>query len=620
MPYSITTKDGITIRNIPDDIQPDSNVLKQRVADLRSGGDPLSPPKAQFGAGDLSTGEPRQAPQPDPTLAEKAIGLGEAALNIGTGLTAGSVSGLARTVPAIANTVAQGTYGTQKGVQHVINAATQASQGVTYQPRTPTGKKYAATAAQALGQLDPLTGVVGLGPALSALSRPAIKQLSTSIPDVLPQRQPVVGPQTSVGAMAVTPESLRSAKAGALPQPVDLTLGAEIREAGQLAFEKEQMKGPLGAPLRARAEKNNSQILSNFDILMEKTGAEQPDFVAAGNSVVKTLAAGWEAAKTKTRAAYNAAKNSPEALEFVDATPIADHFNSQIGGLKTTGVTDHAKAYAEKLGVVVKDKDGWFSPAYTDVKTMEDLRREINQVTGFEPNDYRQAVELKKLIDSQTEPVSGPKYKHARNLRRDQAVRFENRAAVADLITNRRGMDDPKVSVDQVFRKSILNGDPDEIMFLRKTLKGSGPNAGGRQAWRELQGATVQHIRDYATKGLGMDSSDNPIISTAKLNQIVTQLDMNGRLDIVLGKSAAQTVRDLNDVTQYVTTTPPGTLINNSGTVGTLLAALGEAGVSGTLTGLPVPVLTILKFLRDKLQDRRMSQKIDRALNIRAIP
>lgn len=36
MPYSITTKDNITIQNIPDDVAPDSQVLKDRVASIRS--------------------------------------------------------------------------------------------------------------------------------------------------------------------------------------------------------------------------------------------------------------------------------------------------------------------------------------------------------------------------------------------------------------------------------------------------------------------------------------------------------------------------------------------------------------------------------------------------------
>lgn len=36
MPYEITTKDGITIRNIPDDVPPDSQTLKDRVAKIRA--------------------------------------------------------------------------------------------------------------------------------------------------------------------------------------------------------------------------------------------------------------------------------------------------------------------------------------------------------------------------------------------------------------------------------------------------------------------------------------------------------------------------------------------------------------------------------------------------------
>ena len=43
MPYSITTKDGITINNIPDDVAPDSAELKQRVAAIRAGGGQAAP-------------------------------------------------------------------------------------------------------------------------------------------------------------------------------------------------------------------------------------------------------------------------------------------------------------------------------------------------------------------------------------------------------------------------------------------------------------------------------------------------------------------------------------------------------------------------------------------------
>lgn len=45
MPYSITTKDGITLNNIPDDVAPDSPELKARVAAIRAGGGERSLPE-----------------------------------------------------------------------------------------------------------------------------------------------------------------------------------------------------------------------------------------------------------------------------------------------------------------------------------------------------------------------------------------------------------------------------------------------------------------------------------------------------------------------------------------------------------------------------------------------
>lgn len=58
MPYSITTKDGITINNIPDDVDPNSQQLKDRVARIRSENQMAAPteqPKKEYEtAGDVA--------------------------------------------------------------------------------------------------------------------------------------------------------------------------------------------------------------------------------------------------------------------------------------------------------------------------------------------------------------------------------------------------------------------------------------------------------------------------------------------------------------------------------------------------------------------------------------
>ena len=51
MPYSIITRDGIQINNIPDDIPRDSDILKQRVEEARLQFEQPQQPEEQEGSG-----------------------------------------------------------------------------------------------------------------------------------------------------------------------------------------------------------------------------------------------------------------------------------------------------------------------------------------------------------------------------------------------------------------------------------------------------------------------------------------------------------------------------------------------------------------------------------------
>jgi hypothetical protein len=434
----------------------------------------------------------------------------------------------------------------------------------------------------------------------------------------------------SAGA-AATPEAVRRVTtAESLRVPVTLTKGAAQREAGQLAFEKEQIKGEFGAPLRNRAEENNLQILQNFDATIDATGA-QAAFAgpsATGSSVVNALSAGWQAAKNKTRVAYTKAKNSPEAQAEVDTNSVVTigkgdqeitnsliaYINGKITGLPSSVVPDTARKLLVKMELAVVDDAGNLIAKPATVGKLEEFRKELSGTAKFDDNvGLREETILKKLVDAQTDPVSGPLYKEARALRTKQANKFEDRAIVARLIKNRAGMKDPQVAVDQVFQRSILNGSPEEITFLKRVLLTSGKD--GQQAFKELQAATAQHIRDQATSGVGTDSAGRALVSPAKLNQVVSQLDKNGRLDIIFGKQEAARIRDLDEVVKYVTTVPPGTLINSSGTVGTLLAAMAETGAAGMATGIPIPVMTGINQIIKWRKAGQMKAKINDALN-----
>lgn len=571
---------------------------------------------------------------PAPTLGQQAIGAGEAGLTMGTGATGGLAGGVGGALKGLAQEILTGRFGTQDSVRMVEQAAAQGAQALTYAPRTQAGQDITQSIGGALQALPPVIPVVGQVGALGQVARSAAPLVAaTAQRAAAPVAQAAqkagqsvqrgmqavkTAPETtfggSVGAAGSDLSQMRVEAAQSLPIPVSLTKGAATREAGQLAFEKEQMKSAeFGAPLRQRTEENVRQILGNFEAFADQTGANTlDDVVAAGRSVTSALAGGLAQAKIKTRSAYKAAEKSPESMEVIDTTPIIDHINSKPSGLNSTKLLDDARKYAVRMGLA-EDVDGVLKPLPTTVKNAEAFRREISGATGFEPTDIRDSTILKGLVDDQTGPVAGPLYKRARELRTEQAQRYENRAIVADLIQNRKGMSDPKVAIDKVFNKTILGGSADEIKFLKRILQTGGDD--GKQAWKELQGATVNHIRDMATGGMNTDSTGRPLVSTAKLHQAINTLDKNGRLDIVFGKQGAAKMRLLNEVVQYVNTVPPGTLINTSGTAATLMAALAEAGAMGAMSGLPVPVVSGLRQISQIVKDRKLRAKITAALN-----
>ena len=623
----------------------------------------------QFAKAQETTAATQQqiAPVPQrPTIAQQLIGAGEAAVALVPGSVAGAVGTIEGAVGGLAQEILAGRFGTPEAAKAVEQAAAKGGQAFAapFQPSTQEGQEQVQAASRFLSNaLPPVLPVIaapgmaaqatrnvapivqataqrGLaatqqaaGAAGQAIARP-IQAATTAVRETFGMEAPAAITATagrgSVGA-AGTPEVLqRITTAEGLRVPVTLTKGAAERDAGQLAFEKEQIKGEFGAPLRNRAEENNLQVLQNFDAAIDATGAEAafagPS--ATGSSVVNALSSGYQAAKNKTNVAYTAAKKSPEAQAAVDTNTVVTigrgdqeitnsligYINGKITGLPSSVVPDTARKLLIKLDLANADEAGNLIAKPATVGRLEEFRKELSGTAKFDDAvGLREETILKKLIDAQTDSASGPLYKQARALRTEQARKFENRAIVARLIKNRKGMQDPQVAVDQVFQRSVLGGSPEEITFLKRVLLTSGKD--GQQAFKELQAATVQYIRDQATGGVGTDSSGRALVSPAKLNQIVNQLDKNGRLDVIFGKQEAQRMRDLNEVVKYVTTVPPGTLINSSGTAGTLMAAMAEAGLTGAATGLPLPVMAGIRQIAKMRKEGRTKAKINEALN-----
>lgn len=582
-------------------------------------------------------------PQPvyvPPTAGQRAVGIGEAALTGVTGVTGGTLGLIGGTLEGLAQSILSGEFGTDQARQLVERKAMERARQLTFAPRTQAGQEVVEFVGGVAEQLPPFVPVIGQAGTIAQSARMAAvpveaaarrgAQVAAQAPAAVRQavsEVPIIGTggRVSTGA-AATPEALRR-QAIAEELGITLTRGAATRDPAQLAFEKEMMKNPsLGQPLRNRAEENNLQILQKFEELADQTGAAARSPSDTGNRVINALSSGWNQAKNKTRVQYRKARQSEGAKQAVDLNrkieieideqptqiSLIEYLNQQPSGIPATAMADTAKVYLQKLGLAEQDASGNLVPKQATVGQTEDFRQAMNASKGPNPADARQVKIIKDLIDATTEGLGGDEYAKARTLRQQQARKYESRAIVARLITNRRGMDDPKVAADQVFNQTILRGSPEEITFLKRVLQTSGQD--GRDAFNELKAATFRYIENEATKGVGTDSMGRPLVSPAQLNKAINALDANGRLDVIFDKKTAQLLRDLNTMSKDISTVPPGTLVNPSGTAGTIIAAITEAGSYGLLAGLPVPVLTGLKEASKYVKNRETKARIRKAL------
>lgn len=602
---------------------------------------------------------------PEPSLGDKIVGAGEAALSTATGLTGGAVGTAAGAIGGLAGAVLDGQYGTQAGAQRVEDAAAQGANALTYQPRTPAGQDITAAVGNAMQNVLPaaavMPGIAGAGRPVAPAARGVLTEAQQAVKAKVeaaaarraqaaandPSAQPATGTfgAGSIGAAQVTPDVLRRQAAQELPVPIDLTKGQATRDFEQQRFEGEMAKDPVkGQALRDRAADQHAQVWKNFDAWLDDTGAQKTNLGEVGDTVKQALADRAQANKNEVNVAYAKADKSPEANAPVNpaqkvtigegdqtltSSPIA-FLNTKPGGLATTALADHARQYAIKLGIADL-VDGQLVPMArrggstlmnapaepaVPIRLMEAWRKEINAATNqADPVQVRDATILKKLIDAQTEPVAGPLYRQARALRTRYAQNYENIGLVYDLMNDKPGMSDSKVAAEDVFRRSILSGKMEEVKQLRRILQTGGDN--GQQAWKELQGATLRYIRDEAARNVSRNERGQEMVSVKGLDSAVTGLDKTGKLDFIFGKKGAEQLRALNDLSKVLFTAPPGA-VNHSNTASVILAAL-DIATSG-VAGMPLPIMSGLRILTTHVRDRQIQKRINEALGIKPQP
>lgn len=564
-----------------------------------------------------------------PTMGQRVVGAGEAALTTATGATGGFAGMIGGTLEGLAQAILTGQFGTQDAVRLVEQKAMERAGQLTFAPRTQAGQEAVEFVGEAAAQLPPFVPVIGQAGTIAQATRAAAVpaeaaarrgvQLAREVPGQVVQAArevpSMIRPGRVAAGAAATPDELRRvtvAEQLGFTGEAGLTAGQRTRNFAQLQFEKEAAKlGEVGAPLRQRVGNQTANMIQQFDAMVDRMEPMLVEPRDIGKAVSQAVVNKAEVARKRVRDAYKKAADEGAMLEPVTLDNLA---TASADAQRFEGVAANVspiRREAIRLGILVEDADGNLVPQAKPIADIELLRQFVNEATDWK--DKRQALMAKKItsaIDAGTEGKGGEAYKAARKLRENFANEFENVGLTAKLLSTKRGSSERAIAFDEVFDKIVIGAPLEEMNKVRTTLVTAGPE--GKAAWNEMKAGAIRYMKDRSLSTAQRDEMGNPLLSPDKLNSTIKTLDREGKLDSLFGKKQAQQLRDLGEISIDIYTAPPGA-INFSNTASALQMAL-DMIATGTLTGVPAPAATALREASKYVKNRETKARIRKAL------
>ena len=494
---------------------------------------------------------------------------------------------------------AYGGYGTPQGKEAGQRAAQVTSQQF-YQPRTETGPDIVNAMSKVLGALPPTLGSTGatlnaIAPAAVGQARGMVAPIASSTQQRLAQ---VIGknePQmVGMGAASTNPALIRQERA--LQQGIPLTKGEQLQDFGLLKRESDLPKEnpELAKGLAEFKQNQKEKILKRFQQMADETGAEYAapeEYRKVGSLVDDALVKEFDAKKLKVDKAYEAARNSGETKQVVDTTKLDEWLETNKG--KSISVPE-IKSIKADLDTLKKATNGQIT-----IDDLEELYKSAGQLGKAGDPSGLFMKQVKGVINDMTEGAGGDLYRKARAQRAELGNQFENTYRVAKLLGTRGGYADRAIALDDVFSHVVLSGSLEEMRTVTKLLKKGGPQ--GQAAYAELQGQTIQYLKDRLTK----NAKDE--LSFAKLKTAIDTLDREDKLVYMFGKQGRETLVDVRNVIQDALVKPEGA-VNYSNTGSVVARYLDK------LTDTVAP-----KFAKDLLKNREVKKQVEESTKYDAL-
>jgi len=554
----------------------------------------------------------------DRSVMDVVGGVLETPLAVASGLVGGVVRPIAGVVGELSSPAPQGS---PEAIAAGQRAMQQSSRGL-FTPRTQTGQDIMGGVNEAMQYVAgglPMQPMGALTSTANALAAPAMRQAGTMVQQGAAAVPPMVRQATAPITNALTRSPAQMAGGGAAVTADELlrterlqrfkirnTLGQRTKNLPQQQFESEVERGVIaGIPEETKTQLveqfrnfnagQKRDILSQFERMTnqvvgeEGLGIDRSSPRAVGTVVDKALVKLYEDKLKKVDDAYQAARDSGETKQIVNTSQLenwlADNAPEAIS-------VPQIQTISEKLKALKKATNNQIS-----IDDLENLYRSAGNLAEGNPSAKLFMGKVKSIINDMTAGAGGDLYRIARKERKQLGKQFEDVARVDQLLSTKAGKIDRKIALDDVYNHVVVDGSLEEMRTVTSLLK---KTPEGQKAYKELQGYTVQRMKDLLLK----KGEEGDAILLNNFSNFVTQLDREDKLSYMFGKKGRDEILDLRNAIKDVLVKEPGA-VNYSNTSGFVLRGL-EA-----LQSLRVP---FAKSAAEIARTREVKGKVTKAL------
>ena len=375
----------------------------------------------------------------------------------------------------------------------------------------------------------------------------------------------------------LSPEALqRAARLESLD--IRYSRGDVTRDPRQMGLEADLARGTAEGRELAELKLEQTRRLHEHLETLQGRGAPQASTPSqAGKAVVENLKSQAEASSKRVDQLYDQARKTGETAATVDSEPLLDLINKAPNPLHLDYIGNKLK----RLGMAKQDEAGnWVTTGKPiSLNDLEEIYKGASAEGKAGGTEGHYAGLVKQRINEMTEGAGGDAYRAARAARSEHARTFENPKMMDRLLGEEKG--NRKTALEDVWNKTVVDGSISDLELVkRQLLTGKDRPRAARQAWREVQGQTVQFIRDMATKG-PKDEMGRRAVSGTKMRQALNSIGEE-KLNTIFSKETTRRLYKLADAAEDLTTAPRRAAAVGSDTMTRFLSMLD------TVTKIPI--------------------------------